>query len=122
MNDIVSTLKLMCDKNNPQDQKLLLLAELVDSKYDILTENQEALKKSLSDTNAKIDKLTALLEENTKKTTNCPVYQNKEGFAKLATFVKYPRWAIWIIIGILSVLLGYFGSEIVDIIKLLGLK
>ena len=119
MKDIVSTLKLMCDEDNPQDQKLLLLAELVDSKCDILSSNQQTLKESLDKTSEKLDKLTELLEANTQETKSCPVYQNKEGFEKLATLVKYPKWAILTVIGLISILLGYFGSEVFDVIKFL---
>ena len=35
---IVEALELMCDRENPQDRKLLLLAELVETKCDALGE------------------------------------------------------------------------------------
>lgn len=47
---IVETLELMCDKENLQDKKILLLAELVETKCEALSKNQDGLKKSLEET------------------------------------------------------------------------
>ena len=51
---IVETLKLMCDKTNSQDKKIILLAELVEDRCTALGDNQAALQKSLNNTNAKL--------------------------------------------------------------------
>lgn len=44
---IVETLELMCDKENLQDKKILLLAELVETKCEALSKNQDGLKNLL---------------------------------------------------------------------------
>ena len=61
--EIVKTLKVMCNQEDPQDQKLLLLAELVETKCEALVQHQDTLQKSLDKTNEKLDKVTDLLEK-----------------------------------------------------------
>ena len=121
-NKLVETLELMCDKDNPQDRKLLLLAELVETKCNALGETQEKLKKSLDQTNDKLDKLTTLLERYEKDTHGCPVYRNKEQYEKISFYVKNPKVSILVILGTLALLGGFFGANIVERLnKLFGL-
>lgn len=121
-NNIVETLELMCDKENPQDRKLLLLAELVETKCDALGETQNALKDSLEKTNSKIDKLTILLEKYERDTHGCPVYKNKEEYEKFSFYVRNPKISIMILLGILALLGGFFGANFMEVLnKLLGL-
>ena len=115
--EIVKTLTLMCDKNDPQDKKLLLLAELVETRCALLAEHQEELQKSLQDTNVKLDKVTQLLEERQQEGKDCPVYRNKEGFEKLSFFMKYPRFSLLMILGIVALLAGFFSSSIFPYLK-----
>lgn len=107
----------MCDKNNPQDKKILLLAELVEHKCDSLAENQRNLQRSLDTTNNKLDKLTGLLEKYEDDVHGCPVYLDKDKYEKLSFYVRNPKLIIFILIGILALLGGFFGSTITDIIK-----
>ena len=53
----------MCNQEDPQDQKLLLLAELVETKCEALAQHQDTLQRSLDKTNEKLDKVTDLLEK-----------------------------------------------------------
>lgn len=118
MNSKISeTLELMCDRSNPQDKKILLLAELVEHKCDALAENQINLQKSLDTTNDKLDKLTALLEKYEQDIHVCPVYKNKDNFEKISFYVKNPKLTILILLGSIALLGGLFGSTITGLIK-----
>lgn len=117
--DIVKTLTLMCDKNDPQDKKLLLLAELVETRCSALAERQGELQKSLRDTNDKLDKVTKLLEEQQQEGKDCPVYRNKENFEKISFLMRYPRFSLLMLLGILALLSGLFSSSIFPYLKLL---
>lgn len=117
--DIVKTLTLMCDKNDPQDKKLLLLAELVETRCSALAEHQGELQKSLRDTNDKLDKVTKLLEEQQQEGKDCPVYRNKENFEKISFLMRYPRFSLLMLLGILALLAGLFSSSIFPYLKLL---
>jgi len=117
--EIVKTLTLMCDKDDPQDKKLLLLAELVETRCAALAEHQEELQKSLKDTNAKLDKVTQLLEEQQDMGKDCPVYKNMENFEKISFLMKYPRLSVLMLLGIGALLAGFFSSDVLPYIKLI---
>lgn len=114
---IAETLELMCDRDNPQDRKILLLAELVEHKCDALADNQQKLQKSLDDTNDKLDKLTGLLEKYENDTHGCPVYKNKDSYDKFSFYIRNPKLTILIILGLIALLGGLFGSTITDLVK-----
>ena len=118
-NNIKQTLELMCDTHNPQDRKLLLLADLVDSKCNELAEHQETLNENLTSACEKIDKLTTLIEKNQRMLQTCPVYKDKDSFEKMSSAAKNPRAVIFMIAGIIAILGGFFGSHIMEWIKLL---
>ena len=114
---IAETLELMCDRSNPQDKKILLLAELVEHKCDSLADNQQKLQKSLDDTNDKLDKLTELLEKYENDTHGCPVYKNRDSYDKFSFYIRNPKVTILILLGIIALLGGFFGSTITDLIR-----
>lgn len=121
-NGLVKTLELMCDMNHPQDKKLLLLAKLVDSKCEVLSKNQEDLKESLEKTNTKLDELTSILKNIKDATYECPVYKNKTEYSRISFFVKHPKMALLIILGLIALLGGLFGSGATAMIeKVFGL-
>lgn len=121
-NNIVHTLGLMCDKNNPQDAKLLLLAELVETKCEALGKTQGELKESLKETNSKLDKLTQLLESYERTQKYCPVQVHKKGFSKLVMFMEHPKITILVLVGVVALLMGVFGAELSNLIRhLVGL-
>lgn len=120
MNSKISeTLEFMCDRDNPQDRKILLLAELVEHKCDALAENQKVLQKSLDDTNEKLDKLTYLLEKYEQDTHGCPVYKNRDKYERVSFYVRNPKLTVLMLIGILALLGGFFGSTINSLVKLI---
>lgn len=114
---IVETLKLMCDNTNPQDKKILLLAELVEDKCSALGENQAELQKSLNNTNDKLDKLTELLEKYENDTHGCPVYKNRDGYEKLSFYIRNPRTFVFVVLGVIALVGGFFGSTLTALIK-----
>lgn len=114
-NEIVKALELMCNKNNQQDNKLLLLAKLVEAKHSELSATQVALQECLNTTNSKIDKLTALIEKYERDTHGCPVYKNRDHYEKLSFYVKNPKASILTLVGILAILGGFFGTSIVQL-------
>lgn len=107
----------MCDRNNPQDKKILLLAELVEHKCDALADTQKNLQKSLDNTNEKLDRLTNLLEKYEQDTHGCPVYKDKDKYEKLSFYVRNPKTTLLIFLGILALFGGFFGSTITDLFK-----
>lgn len=117
MNKITETLELMCDRDNPQDKKILLLAELVEHKCDSLATNQEKLQKSLEATNGKLDRLTQLLEKYEQDAIGCPVHKDKEAYEKFSFYIRNPKTTVLIIVGILALLSGVFSSTITGLIK-----
>lgn len=119
---IAETLELMCDRDNPQDKKILLLAELVEHKCDALADTQQKLQKSLDDTNDKLDKLTGLLEKYESDTHGCPVYKNKDSYDRFSFYIKNPKLTILLLLGVVALLGGLFGSTVTDLIRhLIGL-
>lgn len=116
---IVETLEFMCDKENAQDKKILLLAELVDTRCEELGKNQDDLKECLDYTNSKLDRLTELLEKYETDTHGCPVYKDKDNYAKLSFFLKYPKLFICVVIGSIALLGGFLGTNFSKWIKIL---
>lgn len=114
---IVETLELMCNKNNPQDKKILLLAELVEHKCDTLGKNQELLQKSIGRTIEKLDKLTELLEKYESDTHECPVYRNKGDYERISFYVRNPKTALLMVLGAIALLGGFFGSTMTNLIR-----
>lgn len=109
----------MCDKSNPHDKKLLLLAELVETKCEALSRNQKDLKDSLNKTNEKLDKLTSILEKYEEKTSKCPAYKDKEGLERLMFVMSNPKTSILILLGIIALLGGFFGANFTELFKML---
>ena len=109
----------MCNEDNPQDKKLLLLAELVEDNCNDLAERQERLNKNIAATNEKLDRLMVILQNIEKGETSCPVYQNRAKFENVAMFIKNPKMTILIIVGIVALIFGCLGSSVMNLIKFL---
>lgn len=118
MNKIIDSLEVMCEKDNPQDRKLLLLAHLVQDSVKGLAERQQELQGSLTETNKKLDSVLEAITEYKKDMDNCPVYGNKELFDKVKFLIKNPRLSLFLFLGIISLLSGLFGSSVISILKL----
>lgn len=118
MNKIIDSLEVMCEKDNPQDRKLLLLAHLVQDSVKGLAEHQQELQGSLSETNRKLDSVLEAITEYKKDMDNCPVYDNRELFDRVKLLIKNPRLSLFLFLGIISLLSGLFGSSVIGILKL----
>lgn len=118
MNKIIDNLEVMCEKDNPQDRKLLLLAHLVQDSVKGLAERQQELQGSLSETNRKLDSVLEAITKYKKDMDNCPVYDNRELFDRVKFLIKNPRLSLFIFLGIISLLSGLFGSSVISILKL----
>lgn len=118
MNKIIDSLEVMCEKDNPQDRKLLLLAHLVQDSVKGLAERQQELQGSLSETNRKLDSVLEAITKYKKDMDNCPVYDNRELFDRVKFIIKNPRLSLFIFLGIISLLSGLFGSSVISILKL----
>lgn len=118
MNKIIDSLEVMCEKDNPQDRKLLLLAHLVQDSVKGLAERQQELQGSLSETNRKLDSVLEAITKYKKDMNNCPVYDNREIFDRVKFLIKNPRLSLFLFLGIISLLSGLFGSSVISILKL----
>lgn len=118
MNKIIDSLEVMCEKDNPQDRKLLLLAHLVQDSVKGLAERQQELQGSLTETNKKLDSVLEAITKYKKDMDNCPVYGNNELFDKVKFLIKNPRLSLFLFLGIISLLSGLFGSSVISILKL----
>lgn len=118
MNKIIDSLEVMCEKDNLQDRKLLLLAHLVQDSVKGLAERQQELQGSLSETNRKLDSVLEAITKYKKDMDNCPVYDNRELFDRVKFLIKNPRLSLFIFLGIISLLSGLFGSSVISILKL----
>lgn len=118
MNKIIDSLEVMCEKDNPQDRKLLLLAHLVQDSVKGLAERQQELQGSLSETNRKLDSVLEAITKYKKDMSNCPVYDNRELFDRVKFLIKNPRLSLFLFLGIISLLSGLFGSSVISILKL----
>lgn len=118
MNKIIDSLEVMCEKDNPQDRKLLLLAHLVQDSVKGLAERQQELQGSLSETNRKLDSVLEAITKYNKDMDNCPVYGNRELFDRVKFLIKNPRLSLFLFLGIISLLSGLFGSSVISILKL----
>lgn len=118
MNKIIDSLEVMCEKDNPQDRKLLLLAHLVQDSVKGLAERQQELQGSFTETNKKLDSVLEAITKYKKDMDNCPVYGNKELFDKVKFLIKNPRLSLFLFLGIISLLSGLFGSSVISILKL----
>lgn len=118
MNKIIDSLEVMCEKDNPQDRKLLLLAHLVQDSVKGLAERQQELQGSLSETNRKLDSVLEAITKYKKDMDNCPVYGSREIFDRVKFLIKNPRLSLFLFLGIISLLSGLFGSSVISILKL----
>lgn len=114
--EISKNIELLSNKDDPQDKKLLLLASLVEERFDDISSKQEVLAKSLQGTSDKVNKLVHLLEGDRASHKDCPMYKNKVAYERLTLLITSPRILIIIVIGVLAVLSG-FGINISDVWK-----
>jgi len=117
MSEIGEKLNLMCDKNNSQDMKLLLLASLVDERFSEISDTQEELKRGIHKTNEGIAGLTKLVETYTKITNECPISQNKGAVQSWMYILKHPKTFLWVVVILMAILVLVTTTEAADWFK-----
>jgi hypothetical protein len=104
-------LKLICNRSDPQDNKLLLLAELFDERCELLEQNQERMNDSLTETNTKLDEILEKMRALTVAEESCPVRRSKDSFNLLVFFLEHPRITLVAILGASFILSGLVSHD-----------
>lgn len=104
-------LKLICNRSDPQDNKLLLLAELFDERCKLLEQNQERMNDSLTETNTKLDEILEKMRALTVAEESCPVRRSKDSFNLLVFFLEHPRITLVTILGASFILSGLVSHD-----------
>lgn len=115
-NELLSSLELICNKNDVQDQKLLLLAKLVDEKYTNLEEDYADIKEKLLDTNTKIETLMKKLDSSVFCAQECIVPKYPKEFKVILFMLKNPKLSLLIVIGAVAVYTGLYSFGAFDAI------
>lgn len=115
--EIIDNLEIMCDKNDAHDKKLLLLARLVQDSVENLGLKQSELKESLSETNRKLDIIVDSLDKYKKDISECPVYSSRKNFGNLKFLLENPRFSLFALLGVISLLSGLVGAGIPEVLK-----
>lgn len=109
------TIETMCDTNNPQDKKTLLLAKLVDDRFNTIEEFQRSIikkvdliSKSVNNELLKLDKIVLTIQSDR---DDCPVYQHKEKVNDIMIFVRRPKLTLLLALG-LGALAGIGSGEV----------
>ena len=116
MENIKNSLDLLCDKHDEQDQKLLLLASLVEQKFDEVNTNTEKLQKSIDELKNTIDNVNAKFITLGESVTTCPVYMDRKSFELLASILRHPKIFILAFIGLASIVAGLAGSGLYNLL------
>lgn len=113
MCEITNSLKAILDPDNPDDRKLLLLAQLIESMKSGIEKREFSMIQDINDLKNKVDSLSL-------ETKSCPIiHGNQNQF--LNFFFTYPKIAI-IFLLILGVILGAIIPDVGDyILKFLKL-
>ena len=116
MENIKNSLDLLCDKHDEQDQKLLLLASLVEQKFDEVNTNTEKLQKSIDELKNTIDNVNTKFITLGESVTTCPVYMDRKSFELLASILRHPKIFILAFIGLASIVAGLVGTELYNLL------
>ena len=116
MENIKTSLDLLCDKHDEQDQKLLLLASLVEQKFDEVNTNTEKLQKSIDELKNTIDNVNTKFITLGESVTTCPVYMDRKSFELLASILRHPKIFILAFIGLASIVAGLAGSGLYNLL------
>lgn len=132
----IKKLGLICDRKDPSDQKLLLLGELVEdrfnsleegfnNKFERINENQQRLYNKLDETGAKLDSLTDLLSKHQEIIQRCPMVkqESKKSFERFRGVLEHPKMMSLSLIGggvvLLLLVIGVLNPGVITAIKAL---
>ena len=119
---IMKTLETICDKDSHEDQKTLLLAKIVDNRFNSMLSRQEELHTQFTETlDAIVDKVENITNNVTeltidvsnikKERDDCPIYKNKDTSRLAMLLLKNPK-IMFIIIAIIVADITYGGPEL----------
>lgn len=114
---MIDKLKLVCDKNDPADRKLLLLAELFDERCQLLEEHQTEMSSRLESTSRKLDDILEQLQMITNAEETCPVRRNTESFNLLIFFMEHPKLVIVLMLGLVFTISGFVSHDLWSILR-----
>lgn len=117
MCSITDKLRTIIDPNNPQDQKTLLLAQLVSSKVSDIKDVQEDHSILLKETHDMVENLIEKVNANINLTKECPVFKEREKYETVTFFLKNTKIALLTMLGILTMALLQLKDYIIDIIN-----
>ena len=118
----MKTLETICNKESHEDQKTLLLAKIVDDRFNNITSRQEELHVQFTDTlntiinkveniTNKVTDLTMEVSNIKKERDECPVYKNKDAARSTMLLLKHPK-IIFFLIAIVIADITYGGPEL----------
>lgn len=134
---ITKSLKAILDPDNPEDKKILLLAELIEDMRDTICSREDKMQEDITDVKEKVEGLSDLasreeilrrdlfevkqkVESLSSMTSRCPMLKNTQGSKFIGFIVEYPKAAIAIVL-MVGLLLGVTSADIADfIIKIIS--
>jgi hypothetical protein len=134
---ITKSLKAILDPDNPEDKKILLLAELIEDMRDTIYSREDKMQEDITDVKEKVENLSDLasreealrqevaeikqqVETLSSMSSCCPMLKNTQGSKFIGFIVEYPKVSIAIVL-MVGLLLGATSGDIADfIIKIIS--
>jgi hypothetical protein len=109
MCEIITKLQTILKDDNLQDQKMLLLAQLVDDRFTIVENQHNEVVDTLKKLNDNILTIKNDLETVIGYTTDCPVFKKKDHYETLTFLITRPKILIATLVG--TLILVFFGLQ-----------
>lgn len=134
---ITKSLKAILDPDNPEDKKILLLAELIEDMRDTIYSREDKMQEDITDVKEKVENLSDLASREealrhevsevkqkvdmlSAMTSQCPMLKNTQGSKFIGFIVEFPKVSIAIVL-MAGLLLGVTSGNIADfIIKIIS--
>lgn len=108
MCEITRSLKAILNPDSPEDKKLLLLAQLIESMKTGIEVRESAMQKDIADLREKVDSIATIKEV-------CPMMQPSSRGSFSRFFIEYPRVCLLIVL-LAGLLLGIISPDILGVI------
>lgn len=118
MCNITDTLRSLLDPSDPNDRKLLLLAELIQTRFSDLKEDIKELKESDRKITEHMENISEELRVVQDERKLCPIARNSSANEFIGFFLKYPKFIVICLLCI-GFSVGTFGMDILT--KILSL-
>lgn len=134
---ITKSLKAILDPDNPEDKKILLLAELIEDMRDTICFREDKMQEDITDVKEKVKNLSDLasreevlrhevdeikqeVETLSSMSSRCPMLKNTQGSKFIGFIAEYPKVSAAIVL-MVGLLLGVTSGDIADfIIKIIS--